>query len=548
VKTEYENKILKGREEKTRLIHETKDLEKLMVDNEAEFLVEFDDMKDNRKEDLDDYFGSNPGKLIDLAIKHDKFESFVEIFETYKPDDIDKVAENALSFNRIRVFKHILKSECKPDWMIVILRKMKDREIDINPNTLKCFHILLNHEKYKLDTNIPGKDNITALHFAATKSEYAVIELLKKGASLGIRDKNGKMPIQFIASSTLRKFLDSCITKGSSDAKSDIDYFMVIDYSFLAGKEMKPIQYLTEANDMQPLIEHPVIASFLFLKWFRLSGFFYWNLLLSSFNAISFIIYLMVFYVHHDHLGLTNDIWHNFLRILALISFVMFSTKEFSQFISSPSSYLKSLENYFEMGFMGLMAVTLFLPLEDQQLRRSIAAVLYMGFAVEWTLMLSELPLFSVSNYIVMLKKVAINFVRTLTFYSIILLAFAGGFYTLTNKTNRSTRNFTAGGSNETLEANNSDESEKFTMFSVIFQVILMLTGDFQEISEKVGDSTIGRLFLLAFVLSMSIVMMNLLVGLTVSDTAAIEGEAEWYKWWIRAKLLGKYECMASNW
>jgi Ion transport protein len=101
---------------------------------------------------------------------------------------------------------------------------------------------------------------------------------------------------------------------------------------------------------------------------------------------------------------------------------------------------------------------------------------------------------------------------------------------------------------NRSNETKKEDESNDSSMFSSFFHVILMLTGDYQKISDGVKDFMVGRIFLLVFVLSMSIVMMNLLVGLTVSDTAAIGREAEWYKWWERAKLLHKYECMAWNW
>jgi hypothetical protein len=566
--SEYEDKIVKNREEETEETqhhhhhhHELMLLQKLIVDNETEFLVKFKFVREHKEKELEEYLKDDAGhhqpnsheshthgeKLILLAIKHDRFESFVDIYETYKID-INKVAENALSFNRIRVLKYILKLDCvcNPKWMIFILQKMKDKELDINPSTLRCFHFLLNHKKYKLNKRIPELDNITALHFAATRSEYAVIELLKKGASLGTRNNKGKMAIQFIDSSALSKFLDSCITKCSSDANSNIDYYMVIDYSFLkASEEMPPIHYMTEAKDVQPLIKHPVIASVLFLKWFRLSIFFYLNLLLTTFNALTFIAYLMKFYVHHDHLDSSNHTLYEIMYFLAIVSFIILSAKEVSQFISSPKSYLSSLVNFFEIFFLGLMAIALFLPLGNQQYHRSIAALLYLGFAIEWTMMLSELPIFSVCNYLVMLKKVAINFIRTLAFYSTILLAFAGSFYTLTNITEKNNGNFTTDGLNTTMEA---DDSKEFSMFSVIFHVFLMLTGDFDQITGKVEDFTIGRLFLLVFVLSMSIVMMNLLIGLTVSDTAAIEAEAEWYKWYMRAKLLGKYEDMASSW
>jgi transient receptor potential cation channel subfamily A member 1 len=392
---------------------------------------------------------------------------------------------------------------------------------------------------------ISDYDNITALHYASTKSEYAVLELLKSGASLGIRNKENEMAIQFIESSTLRKFLDSCITKCVPEERSDC-YFMTIDYSFLrAKKEMPPIAYMTEANDLKPLIEHPVIASFLFLKWLRMSHIFYLNLLLFSMNAIAFSIYLTMFYVKHDQPDSINHKWFPLLQGLAYLSFIMFSLKEILQFILSPTSYIKSIENYFEFGVTCLMAATLFTSHEDQKTRRSIAAALFLGFAVEWTLMLSALPIFSVSNYVVMLKKVAFNFLRTLAFYSIILLAFILSFHTLTNETTRI-------GNSTKIESNGTEDWQKkhptfSNLFSTFFHVILMLTGDYEKTSGKVEDFVAGRIFLMVFVLSMSIVLMNLLVGLTVSDTAAIEREAESYKWSERAILLEKYECMALN-
>jgi transient receptor potential cation channel subfamily A member 1 len=139
----------------------------------------------------------------------------------------------------------------------------------------------------------------------------------------------------------------------------------------------------------------------------------------------------------------------------------------------------------------------------------------------------------------VMLKKVGVNFLRTLAFYSIILMAFTLSFCTLLNKSEASAGNTTMSRSNET--------ENQLSIFSALFHVILMLTGDFGTISDGGDNIIIGRIFLLIFVLSMTIVMMNLLVGLTVSDTGAIQNDAEWHKWWERAKLLGKYEAMALN-
>jgi hypothetical protein len=75
-----------------------------------------------------------------------------------------------------------------------------------------------------------------------------------------------------------------------------------------------------------------------------------------------------------------------------------------------------------------------------------------------------------------------------------------------------------------------------------------MMTGDFGRYSDIEESMWFFRIFLIIFILSITIVLMNLLLGLTISDTAAIERHAELHKWLEIAKLLSKYENMISNW
>jgi hypothetical protein len=526
-----EYQVIESWKDETVNSNEKCQLIKLIKENEAKFLVKLDALKKTIDEGTIEHFAR-------IAVEMDQFEIFTELFKNFGFNSKfqNELITSILKYNRHRMLKlYLTRAESiDPSWVTDIMRQMELNETDICQNTEKCFRILLNHPKY--DVNQLSNET-TALHYAATKSKFATLELLKKGALLSNRDSNGQMAIQYIKSSTLGDFFDSCITKQTPYERSDF-YLMEMDYSFLkAPEEMSLIEYMTEAKDVQRLIEHPVIASFLFLKWSRLSTIFYWNLLFYSINASFFILYLRV-YVDQD----LRDSTHSYLFLLAYFSFIMFVVKEFSQFIGSPKSYLRSYENYFELLLMGMMAVALMVPIEDQHTRQSMAAVLYMGFAFEWTLMLTALPLFSVSNYILMLKKVAINFLKAITCYSIILMAFVLSFNTLINLPEESSTT-----SNLNLNGTQSD-SKKKSITSTIFDVVLMLTGEFGDIPKQVEDLAIGQIFLLFFVLSMSIVMMNLLVGLTVSDTAAIEREAEWYKWLERAKMLTNYESMALNW
>jgi transient receptor potential cation channel subfamily A member 1 len=495
------------------------------------------------------------GKLIYLAIDTDHFESFVEVFEIFKMDaefDIKSLTRRVLMRTQCRKFKYLLNHQdnikIEPKWMLQILWQMEDQESDIGYHTQRCFHILLNHRNYNVNEQIPHKKNQTALHFAAIKSSYATVELLKKGASLDIPDDNGQMAIQVIDRNILKQFFDSCIAKHVPGIRSDY-YYMVFDYSFLnvptqravgENRQMPLIEYIAESKNTQSLIEHPVIASFLFLKWSRLTTILVLNLWFSLTIGYFFSNYLLWFYVNPSNQpDSTNQaLW----LAMAWVSLILFSLKECILFSGSPTNYLKSYENYFEIAVICLMTVLLLAPIEDQKTRRAWVAVFLLGFAIELTLVLSTLPVFSLSNYFIMLKKVTINFVLTILFYSIILMAFAFSFYTLINNSEESTGNSTA------IATDQSETSRDVSVFSVIYQVVLMLTGEFGNIGDRAKDIDMCRIFLLIFVFSMSIVMMNLLIGITVSDTAAIMREAEMYTWRERTKVLGKFECMMCNW
>jgi Ion transport protein len=533
------------------------ELVKLLAKNEAKFLVMFDMKKNTNEVELKEYF--QQGDIIFMSIEQDNFESFVEIykmnFENVDIEKLDTVVEKVLKLNRVRMLKHILNHgiSINPVWMIYILWQMEDEESNTNPAALRCFHILLNHTKYEVNAQIPEVRNITALHLAAMKSKYATLELLKRGASLEIPNEAGHKPIQFIDNNTLKKYFDSCVTRCTPDDRTDFS-FLVFDYPFLnAPNKMSPkpleektmplLEFITTKKEIQSLIEHPVITSFLYLRWWKLSNIFYLNMLLFSWIAAIFSIYLFFFYANPDYQDSTNTGWFQFSYGSAITAFGLFSAREFIQFLGSPSGYLKSVTNYLELIVICLMATTLFGRFEDPQIRCPIAATLFLGFAIEWTFLLSVLPVFTVSNYIVMLKKVAGNFLRMLAFYLVILVAFTLSFYTLINKPAGSPRNST------TIESNVTTEKPKNSnMFSAFFHVILMLTGDFGNVTEDLADIITGRILLIAFVLSMTIVLMNLLIGLTVTDTAAIEREAQRYEWSERVKLMGKYECMAWNW
>jgi hypothetical protein len=513
---------------------------------EPEFLIRLEIFKQANKNLFADTFLERKftfftEDLLNLAIEHDRLESFIEIFgKTLDTVNMNFLVQETLYYERYRILKFLVnhsKVEQIPDsWLLTILQKI-DWKLSDDNSCHKCFYILLNHQKFKIGSEpnqgYNGTELRYKLHCAAAESDNAALAMLKRGVALGTRDHTEHLMIEYLDDDVLRKFLDSCITTRKSHNLSDNDFFLTIDYSFLESpKEMLPIEYISEAPHLRQLIVHPVISSFLFLKWFQLSNVFYLNLFLFSLITMSSSLFLVIYYVNF-HQASDDTTLEMILKYATIISFAIFLLKEMGQFLSSKMAYLRSVENYFEIGLIGVLGMALFTHFGDNndEFRRVITAIFIMGIAFEWTLMFSALPMFTVTNYIILLKKVAVSFLRMLAFYSVILMAFALSFYTLMGAHPHTLGNATAP-----------------SVDTTIFQIVLMMTGDFGINTDANRNVLAFRIFLIIFILSVTIVLMNLLLGLTISDTAAIESQAELYNWLDRTKQLSKYETMVSNW
>jgi hypothetical protein len=219
---------------------------------------------------------------------------------TFDIIEVTGLLRNILKHSRHRFLKYLLDhhnsvSHVPAIWMADVIFKMEDTEFPQNSIVHKCFHTLLNHRNMKLNEKM---ELDTILKVASHVDDYATLELLKKGASLGTRDATGRMMIHYLNVDVLKKFFDTCITVCKPADLSGSDYFIVIDYSFLElPDELSLIEYIATTNELQPLVTHPVIASFLFLKWLQLSNICIWNQLLFCVKLASFYVYIAFFYM-----------------------------------------------------------------------------------------------------------------------------------------------------------------------------------------------------------------------------------------------------------
>lgn len=408
----------------------------------------------------------------------------------------------------------------------------------------KCFSLLLNHPA--IDVDEMDMFDCSPLHYAVRYNNNAAIaELLKRGAYIGVKNRFANFSITDINPQTLEKHLDSCITTNTLRPGDD-NFEIVYDYSNLVPAvtkrstdlsgvktstpsksifsrqiiescpdEMAPIEHIAKANELRHLIKHPLITSFLFLKWHRLALIFYINFILYTIFCISLISYILLCYRQESTSPAVETILYSISFVLGICIFI----REVAQFIMSPRNYLKNKENYLEIALIIMVAMILcHFHYYDESTKRTIAALTILLVVGEFFLLTGSLPVLSFSTHLVMLKTVAKSFFKSLLLYSIILIAFSLCFFTLLNETNQSSTERNANGSPK--EEEDDDSFNKFQHPGLaIIKTVVMLTGEFDAASINFKLNASSYLVFLIFVFLVSTVLFNLLNGLAVSDT-----------------------------
>ncbi|KFB54047.1 transient receptor potential cation channel protein painless [Anopheles sinensis] len=160
--------------------------------------------------------------------------------------------------------------------------------------------------------------------------------------------------------------------------------------------------------------------------------------------------------------------------------------------------------------------------------------------AVEFTVLLATIPRLSFCTHMVMLKRVAKNFIQCLSLYSMILVGFAISFYTVYRGP------IGSGGAHiktNTTETGESNPFNKFGMLSIaLLKTTVMMTGEFDAAELRLHQSWGFYLVFGLFLFFVPIVLHNLMNGLAVNDAARCIKDSELIA--IREKVfaISKYE------
>ncbi|XP_040583942.1 transient receptor potential cation channel protein painless [Lepeophtheirus salmonis] len=449
-------------------------------------------------------------------------------------------------------------------------------------NYRKCFDILLSDTSSKgfkdqIDSIINYRealDGDTPLHYATMQTDQDLIRaFLRRGANMGIKNKKDRTSVQCILPQTLQTFFDEdCVSWDGiiTDEKFKLTFL----YDFLAPPklnnlsleyfedqeknsdpsqmdrrplpETEPLWYMSMASkEHRMLLKHPVIASFLWLKWQRIRSYFYINLFLY----FTFVVLLTAFIFLKYGGGIVpknedgtpvqvvdtvNIILQIFLSGLLLVLFC----RELFQMGVSFKRYFFNVENLLELTVIALSITIIFgsnsTP-EEILMNRHLAALCVLFTWTELLVLIGRHP--KLSTNIVMFRTVIGTFLTFLLWYSLIIVAFGIAFYLMMHSN---------GGENKFFESVSLSLLKTSTMF----------VGELEFSDIPFSNNALSYLIFVSFIFLIVVVLMNLLNGLAVSDTGLIREEAEVLGWLSRVELITYTESMLlgdpfyflSNW
>ena len=166
-------------------------------------------------------------------------------------------------------------------------------------NYRECFDLLFDEYNSTVEAEIKkiinkrDSSGNSALHYATHNwSQDVVTQLLQIGANIGLKNHWDETPISKINPDTMEEFLDNFCLQSKNDVHQE-DFELEFNYSFIAppvdnpyfdetdpeGQEIienqgypetETLWYMAQSKAHRHLLKHPVITSFLWLKWQRI--------------------------------------------------------------------------------------------------------------------------------------------------------------------------------------------------------------------------------------------------------------------------------------
>ncbi|XP_077300169.1 transient receptor potential channel pyrexia-like [Arctopsyche grandis] len=404
-----------------------------------------------------------------------------------------------------------------------------------------CVRILL---AAGADANQPDNFGYTPMHLAALNEfSSCVCLLLDHGGDVTLRTKGGQTVLSFIVRRTpevipkyLSKFDDAI--KVADHEIGDVDCELKLDFRPLVpavsrGEAALLLAFIEVGR--RDVLKHPLCETFLYLKWRRIRKFFLASLTYHIIFVILYSIYIIGVFIRNcpsirskSKCGVPLHI--EIVGYLLICLNFMLLGKEIFQMLHDFIGYIKRWENWLQL----LIILSLFLcamPGSERDVREDvhdwqhhIAAISIFLAWLELMIIVGRFPMFGL--YVQMFTTVAVNFSKFLMAYSCLLIAFGLSFGVLFANY-PSFNNVVLG----------------------LLKTVIMMSGEleFEDMfynNVKLLYPVTTHILFLAFVLLVTVILTNLLVGLAVSDIQALQESAGLDRLVRQAELVARLESM----
>jgi len=415
----------------------------------------------------------------------------------------------------------------------------------------ECLDILMKYRVH-FDIDVEDDNGNTALHYAVEgnwKLDRTLAKtLIRNGACINVKNKEGVYAMDCIPANTIEDILDACIEEpnGSMNERKNENYEIKMNFSIFSHKETLEtrnesdfIIALQNSSSHQHLLYHPLISTFLHIKWQRVSYIWYLNLVVNM--IFYFLILFYMFYCRKDQiwLGIT-DKETNVLAMKIIITIIgsIHMLREIIQLRIFRFDYFQSIDNYIEVSILVLTCSMLYTT--DILIQQSMAAWLVLMITVELLLHFEKMHLLKMSLYVSMFRKITFNFVKLSILILWMVIAFGISFYLLIHVTPNDVSHKEINGQNkiqigiQNMTEVMGEESKRENRFAptlkdALLKTLIMSTGEFDFSSLDFHYFPASRLLFAVFVFSIFLVGLNLLNGIAISDIQSIQNDASKY-------------------
>ncbi|XP_072380016.1 uncharacterized protein [Diabrotica undecimpunctata] len=309
--------------------------------------------------------------------------------------------------------------------------------------------------------------------------------------SNNITIKENKMAIERINQHILKMHLDDSINGRK------FKYDTIIQDDEVVYNENRTLHFLAKDEHKKHLLCHPLLIQLVKNKWYKVRWFFYADLIFYALLLINIYAYMI---------SLRFNYFYTFLNWFYYFSIGFHVIKEGLQlFFLYRWKYFLDLSNILEVTTIISCLWTIMYP----NIYTSILAMLFSTFI--FFVMLGQLPFFT--KYTIIFSSIKYFFQYT-GFYFILFVCFALCFYIVAP-----------------FEDSKDKSPDWGGMFKSLFYTLIFFTGEFHEnVLEPIDYPIFGRIIMTIFIIAMTIILNNLLVGLIVADMDKIQKTSRLHK------------------